>query len=177
MPKPHFDNFQSIFPILANNPNCNIKERSERRYLGDIMEYTLKSKRTKNQPNNPECALANQSDLNEHMRAILVDWLVDVHRKFKMCPETLHLAMNLVDRVTCLKQISKKFYQLVGITSLLIASKYEDIYPPSLTEFTYVCDKAYVEKDLLNMEGEVLQLLKFELVTDSSFFYLEMWAD
>jgi len=84
-----------------------------------------------NQPKSTQDALTSQSDLNEKMRAILIDWLTDVHRKFKMNQETLHLAVNLVDRVTCEKVISKKFYQLVGITCLFIASKYEDIYPPT----------------------------------------------
>ena len=130
-----------------------------------------------NQPNTTQEAVISQNELNEKMRAILIDWITDVHRKFKMNLETLHLAVNLVDRVTCEKIISKKFYQLVGITCLFIASKYEDIYPPSLYEFTYVCDNAYQQDDLLNMEGEILQLLKFNMVCESSLTFLDLWND
>ncbi len=39
-----------------------------------------------------------QEDINEKMRGILVDWLVEVHLKFKLLPETLYLTVNLIDR-------------------------------------------------------------------------------
>jgi cyclin B len=39
-----------------------------------------------------------QTDINEKMRAILVDWLIEVHYKFKLLPETLFLTVNLIDR-------------------------------------------------------------------------------
>ncbi len=42
--------------------------------------------------------LENQQDINERMRSILVDWLIEVHLKFKLVPESLFLTVNLIDR-------------------------------------------------------------------------------
>jgi hypothetical protein len=42
--------------------------------------------------------MTSQNDINEKMRAILVDWLIEVHYKFKLLPETLFLTINLIDR-------------------------------------------------------------------------------
>lgn len=81
----------------------------------------------------------NQSQINERMRSILVDWLVEVHLKFKLVPETLYLTVNLIDRfLERQPNVSRPKLQLVGVTCLLIASKYEEIYPPELRDL--VCE-------------------------------------
>jgi cyclin B len=79
------------------------------------------------------------------MRAILVDWLVDVHAKFKLVNETLFLTINLIDRFLEKTLVSRKNLQLVGVTCMFIATKYEEIYPPDLKDFVYVTDKAYTK--------------------------------
>lgn len=88
---------------------------------------------------NPNC-LGTQEEINVKMRRILIDWLIDVHMKFKLLPETLFITINLVDRYTELKQIKRKNYQLIGVTCMLIASKYEEIYPPFIKDFIYITD-------------------------------------
>ena len=97
-----------------------------------------------------------QTEIKEKMRAILVDWLVDVHAKFKMVPETLYLSVNLLDRYLELTNITKQQLQLVGIACMLIASKYEEIYPPECKDFIWVTDNAYNKTELLEMEGKIL---------------------
>lgn len=92
--------------------------------------------------------MAKQPHINERMRSILVDWLIEVHLKFKLVPETLYLTVNLIDRYLERKNVSRSKLQLVGVTSLLIASKYEDIYPPELRDLVYMCDRAYSKKDV-----------------------------
>ena len=92
--------------------------------------------------------MEKQPDINERMRAILIDWLVEVHLKFKLVPETLYLTVNLVDRYLERKQVSRPNLQLVGVTSLLIACKYEEIYPPELCEFVRICDCAYTRDEV-----------------------------
>jgi len=86
-----------------------------------------------------------QEDINEKMRAILVDWLVEVHLKFKLLPETLYLTVNLIDRYLCKEQVHRSKLQLVGVTAMLIASKYEEIYPPIVKDFVYITDNAYTK--------------------------------
>ncbi|WOH06341.1 hypothetical protein DCAR_0625767 [Daucus carota subsp. sativus] len=71
-----------------------------------------------------------QPEINEKMRAILVDWLIEVHNKFELMPETLYLTINIVDRYLATKSVARKELQLVGISSMLLASKYEEIWAP-----------------------------------------------
>ena len=89
--------------------------------------------------------MANQKDVNEKMRAILIDWLVDVHSKFKLVNETMFLTVNLIDRYLGEVQVTRQKLQLVGVTAMFIATKYEEIYPPDLRDFVYVTDKAYTK--------------------------------
>ena len=92
--------------------------------------------------------METQPHINERMRSILVDWLVEVHLKFKLVPETLYLTINLIDRYLERKEVSRPKLQLVGVTSLLIASKYEEIYPPELRDLVYICDRAYTRTEV-----------------------------
>ena len=84
-----------------------------------------------------------QTDINDKMRAILIDWLVEVHLKFKLMPETLFLTHNLIDRFLAKKVVTRKNLQLVGVTAMLLASKYEEIWAPEVRDFVYISDKAY----------------------------------
>lgn len=92
--------------------------------------------------------METQTHINERMRSILVDWLVEVHLKFKLVPETLYLTINLIDRYLERQEVSRPKLQLVGVTSLLIASKYEEIYPPELRDLVYICDRAYTRTEV-----------------------------
>ena len=84
-----------------------------------------------------------QEDINPFMREILTDWLIEVHLKFKLQPETLYLTMNLIDRFLSKTSINRKNLQLVGVTANFIAAKYEEIYPPNVNDFVYISDNAY----------------------------------
>lgn len=102
------------------------------------------------------------------MRGILIDWLIDVHKKFRLRDHTLFIAVNLIDRSLEKFYVKKSNFQLLGITCLFIASKYEEIYPPAMSEYTYVCADAYKDRDLLDMEAQILNALNFDLVFTSS---------
>ena len=110
------------------------------------------------------------------MRAILIDWLVDVHLKFKLLPETLFLTVNIIDRYLEKNAIMRQKLQLVGVAAMLIACKYEEIYAPEIKDFVYVTDKAYTKEDILFMEGTILSVLDFNLTFTSSFRFLERYA-
>lgn len=73
-----------------------------------------------------------QNHINEKMRMILIDWLVEVHNKFELFPETLYLTIDLVDRYLSTKVVSRKELQLIGISSMLLACKYEEIWAPEV---------------------------------------------
>lgn len=87
----------------------------------------------------------HQPDLNARMRAILIDWLVDVHLKFRLKDETLYVTVQLIDRYLSLHTTTRCKLQLVGVSALFIACKYEEIYPPDLKDFVYITDNAYTK--------------------------------
>ncbi len=85
-----------------------------------------------------------QRDINSIMRAMLVDWLVDLHESFKLKPETLFFAVNLIDQYLSRVNLpSREILQLVGSSAIFIASKFEEIYAPTVNDFVYVTDSAY----------------------------------
>ena len=122
--------------------------------------------------------ISNQEDINSKMRSILVDWLVDVSVKFKFNEITLFSAICLLDKFLQTKQVQRNRLQLLGITCLMIVSKFEEIYPPSIKEFVKVCDKAYSQDEFLDSEADILQTLQFDIaVTPSIVFYRDFTQD
>jgi cyclin B len=107
-------------------------------YVNDI--YAVLREREK-QFRIPADYMKEQFDINERMRMILLDWLVEVHLKFRLLTDTLHLAVYIIDRYLSLKQIIRDELQLVGITAMLLASKYEEIYIPECGDFIYICGR------------------------------------
>ena len=116
--------------------------------------------------------MENQTHINERMRAILVDWLVEAHLKFKLVPETLYLTVNLIDRYLERKEVERPKLQLIGVTCLLIASKYEEIYPPELRDLVYVCDRAYSGNEIIDMEEKILKALEYQITIPSAHAFL-----
>uniref|UniRef100_UPI00398ED75E G2/mitotic-specific cyclin-B1-like n=1 Tax=Pristiophorus japonicus TaxID=55135 RepID=UPI00398ED75E len=97
------------------------------------------------------------------MRAILIDWLVQVQIKFKLLPETMYLTVSILDRFLQVNPVQKKNLQLVGVTAMLIASKYEEIYPPEIGDFVIITDDAYSSAHIRQMERLILKKLDFSL--------------
>jgi G2/mitotic-specific cyclin 3/4 len=107
--------------------------------------------------------MAGQRELNWHMRRVLIDWIVQVHARFRLLPETLFLAVNIIDRFLTLRNVPVDKLQLVGSTALLIASKYEEIICPTVDEVVYMAEKAYTADDVLGAERFMMNMLQFEL--------------
>lgn len=80
--------------------------------------------------------------------------------------------MNLIDRFLEKSQVTRQKLQLVGISAMFIASKYEEIYPPDLRDFVYVTDKAYTKRQILTMEGKILKVVNFNVTVSSSYLFL-----
>jgi len=116
--------------------------------------------------------MESQPHINERMRSILVDWLVEVHLKFKLVPETLYLTVNLIDRYLERKEVSRPKLQLIGVSCLLISSKYEEIYPPELRDLVYICDRAYTQNEIIEMEEIILKALEYQITIPSAHAFL-----
>jgi G2/mitotic-specific cyclin-B, other len=66
------------------------------------------------------------------MRAILAGWIIEVHHKFELMPETLYLTMYIIDQYLSLQPVLRRELQLVGVSAMLIACKYEEIWAPEV---------------------------------------------
>lgn len=107
----------------------------------------------------------------------MVDWMVEVHQKFRLIPETLHLGVNILDRYLERVNVERTKLQLVGVTALLIACKYEEIYPPEVQDCVYICDKAYTRQMVLDMEAEILFILEYRMSVPTGFPFLNRFLD
>ena len=101
--------------------------------------------------------------LRPSMRAILVDWLVEVHEKFQCYPETLFLSINLMDRFLAKNKVTMNKLQLLAVTSLFIAAKFEEVNLPKLAEYAYITDGAASKNDIKNAEMFMLTSLEFNI--------------
>lgn len=118
--------------------------------------------------------MEKHAHVNAKMRGILVDWLVDVHRKYKLRSETLYLAVSIIDRYLEVNAaVPRRILQLVGVTAMLIAAKFEELHPPQVKEFVYVTDKTYTEEEVMRMEATILQTLNFMICRPTAYHFLE----
>ena len=115
----------------------------------------------------------DQSEINERMRGILIDWLIEVHFKFGFTDETLYMTVSIIDRYLSSNQITKKNLQLLGITSLFISCKHEEIDVPKINDFTYITNNAYDKNEVIQMEDDILKFLKFDLLYPSPIKFFE----
>ena len=120
--------------------------------------------------------IISQKEINEQMRSILIDWIIDVHYKFNFTDETLFMTVLIIDRYISYKSISKKKFQLLGITALLISCKHEEIILPKIEDFIYITDNAYVKEDVFDMENDILDILSFNLIAPSPIKFYEYLA-
>ncbi|EJS41271.1 clb2p [Saccharomyces arboricola H-6] len=128
-------------------------------YVNDIFEYLHQLE---------VITLPKKEDLYQHRnihqnRDILVNWLVKIHNKFGLLPETLYLAINIMDRFLCKELVQLDKLQLVGTSCLFIASKYEEVYSPSIKHFASETDGACTEEEIKEGEKFILKTLKFNL--------------
>ncbi|ODQ54349.1 A/B/D/E cyclin [Saitoella complicata NRRL Y-17804] len=129
-------------------------------YSDEIFSY-MKDLEMKMLPN-PRY-MEHQTEIEWHMRAVLVDWLVQVHARFRLLPETLYLCINYVDRFLSLKVVSLQKLQLVGAAALFVAAKYEEIQCPSVHEIVFMVDRGYTAEEVLKAERFMINMLNFEL--------------
>ncbi|CBX92797.1 hypothetical protein IAQ61_005841 [Plenodomus lingam] len=129
-------------------------------YVVEIFEY-LKELEIATMAN-PDY-MDSQSELEWKMRGILVDWLLEVHTRFRLLPETLFLAVNIIDRFLSAKIVQLDRLQLVGVTAMFIASKYEEVLSPHVQNFRHVADDGFTEEEILSAERFVLAALNYDL--------------
>ncbi|KAM3960994.1 G2/mitotic-specific cyclin-B2-like [Aphomia sociella] len=130
-------------------------------YIKDIYHYLTELE--DKYPIEPD-HLKRQSVITGKMRATLIDWLVDVQVQFSLVLETFHLTVGILDRyLQLVPNIQRNQLQLVGVTAMFIASKYEEIYAPDVRDFIYMTDKAYTKSEIFQCERDIMSKLGFSL--------------
>lgn len=117
--------------------------------------------------------MSQQHDITDRMRGILIDWLIEVHYKFELMEETLYLTVNLIDRFLERQTVSRKKLQLVGVTAMLLACKYEEISVPVVEDFIVISDKAYTRTEVLDMEKVMVNTLQFNLSIPTPYVFIK----
>ena len=143
-------------------------------YGDDIFRYLIKSEKVNicDYANKDIFDLQDKKYFNEKNRSIIFNWLVKNNFKWKLKDDTIFMAMNLMDRYISKYPTKNSEFQLIGISSYLIASKYEDIYPPYLDELSQICNYIYSNDDIIKKEYDILSGLNFDILYNSSYKYL-----
>ena len=121
--------------------------------------------------------MIKQDDVNAKMRCILVDWMLEVHHKFKLQPQTLWLSVNILDRYLDNVQVRRTKLQLVGVTALFIASKFEDLFAPEIKDCIYITDYAYEREEVCKMESSILTTLNYDIFVPTGYHFLTRYLD
>ena len=161
-----------------NLPNNNNNQRRNAQipyeYFNEFLETYCREEKTLEFRIKPNF-MKNQQEINCRMRAIIVNWIIEVHDRFKLLPDTLFLSVIIFDRyMSIINNIDKNRLQLIGVTSLLIACKYEEIFSPEVRDFICILDRAYEREDLMEEENNILKILKFEVTYPSALRYYEI---
>lgn len=148
----------------AHNPLAVVE------YVQDLHDFYRKNERFSCVPQD---YMEQQFDITDKMRAILIDWLIEVHDKFELMNETLYLTVNLIDRFLSKQAVVRKKLQLVGLVALLLACKYEEVSVPIVEDLVVISDKAYTRNDVLEMEKIMLNTLQFNMSLPTQYPFLK----
>ncbi|KAI3460182.1 hypothetical protein Pfo_016845 [Paulownia fortunei] len=132
-------------------------------YVSDIYEYLHNMEMEAKRRPLSDYLEKIQKDVTANMRGVLIDWLVEVAEEYKLLSDTLYLTVSYIDRFLSMNVINRQRLQLLGVSSMLIASKYEEISPPHVEDFCYITDNTYRKEEVVKMEADVLKSLRFEM--------------
>jgi len=120
--------------------------------------------------------MTSQKSISPRMRTVLVDWMVEVQLKFRMTSETLYLSVNIVDKYLQKNQITRDKLQLLGVTAMLIASKFEEIFGVEINDFVYICDSVCTADQMIKFEAEILSSIHWSLTSPCPLHFLRRYS-
>ena len=120
--------------------------------------------------------MTRQDNVSARMRTVLIDWMVEVQLKFRMTSETLYLSVNIVDKFLQKRKITRDSLQLLGVTALFIAAKFEEIYSVEVNDLAYITENACHSDEIIRFEGEVLTTIGWNLTTPCPLHFLRRYS-
>lgn len=158
---------------IIKEDKINFNTQNEEEYIKDIFENLIKEEKNMINIINPNY-FEYQKDINQSMRSILIDWLIDVHNKLNFKPETLYMTIYIIDSYLSQKIIQRKRFQLLGVTALLISTKFNEVYSRRLIDYVFITDNAYTIEDIKIMEKEISKTLNFNFLIPSALSFYEI---
>ncbi|XP_031115078.1 putative cyclin-B3-1 isoform X2 [Ipomoea triloba] len=156
---------QEFLPNIYDNSNhLDVSE-----YVDDIYQYYWVMEA---QSHPLKSYMEFQTEITPQMRGILINWLIEVHLKFDLMQETLFLMVTILDQYLSRVCIKKNEMQLVGLTALLLASKYEDFWHPRIMDLISVSAESYTKEQMLGMEKAILKKLLFRLNVPTPYVFM-----
>uniref|UniRef100_A0ACD5X172 Uncharacterized protein n=1 Tax=Avena sativa TaxID=4498 RepID=A0ACD5X172_AVESA len=153
----------AVSPAVSRHLDAGAAQAAVAPYIRDIDQYLRSLEAERLRRPRDDYIGAIQKDINANMRGILVDWMVDVVDEFKLLPDTLYLAVSCIDRFLTASAINRNKLQLLGVASLFVAAKYEEIYLPAVNKFSEITDGTYTNQQVVKMEADILKFLNFQL--------------
>jgi len=158
--------------VVAGAIDIDGKDVSSQLHIVEYIDDIYKYYRSTENITRPGEYMATQVEINAKMRAILADWLIEVHERFELRPETLYLAFYIVDKYLSLESVLRRELQLVGMSAMLVACKYEEIWAPEVNDFICISDKAYNREQILVKEKKILDKLEWNLTVPTPYVFL-----
>ena len=112
--------------------------------------------------------MKNQNEINSNMRAILINWLIEIDSEFYFKPDTLFKCIMIVDIYLSKNTISRDKFQLLGVTALFIAFKLNENCQPSVSKFISLTADSYSKAEVISMENNILKCLDYNLIFPTS---------
>jgi len=150
-----------------STPSCEIMDYTD--YAEDIFRYCLSLEERFKVPQN---FISCHPHITHDNRQLLIDWLIQVQVHQQLSDVTLQLCVSLIDLYLSRKPIMLERLQLLGVSCLLIASKYEDRYPPTVNQLVYLTDYSFVFNDLIYMEKSILQVMSYQVFVPTAYNFI-----
>lgn len=151
--------------IKAPEPQINFAEVSrvgDPNVLGDgnecdveIYKFMIETEQTEPRPS--PYLFDRQSNITPRMRSTVIDWIVEIHRRFKMHDDTLYMAMHIMDMYLTECDLDKACYQRLSCAALMLAAKSEERSVPLMEDFVYVAGKSFSSAALQRMEASLFE--------------------
>lgn len=172
-----FDEDIDIDEDLEKELNQAFKQHDESQlykstvYIDDIDSYLKELEREPDLRPLPNY-MDFQNDIDSEKRTTLVNWLIEVSDEYDLETETLFITTGIIDRFLSEMALPISNFQLLGVAAMFIASKYEEIYPPNLYQFVEVTDHTYSDRQICQMEQEILKTLNFRITVPTVVYFL-----
>jgi len=118
-----------------------------------------------------------QTNIRPRMRTILFSWMTEVHLQFELKEVVLWASFQICDRFLSKVNIHRGKLQLVGCTSIWIASKYHEIYPPLASDLVHLSDRAFTKDDIIAMECRICETLSYKFSIPNAFQFLDRFTE